>query len=91
MKFKIGDRVRVYLSTTNIQTGTVQQIISNNEIKILCDVFLKPAYPNLFVHPKQCRKLVKKKKEININNVENLLKCMQLIREFEELVFLKKT
>jgi hypothetical protein len=52
-KFKVGDRVAVY-DRTGIFYGFVANVLSND--------FLDVTGLEWFVHPKQCRKLVPKKK-----------------------------
>lgn len=67
MKFKVGDRVAAYVSGRRYAGEIVQTIP-----KLLVHVFkVHENYNPLHLHPKQCRKLVKKaRRRIWINKVE---------------------
>ncbi len=54
MKFKVGDRIRVYQCEVK-DTGTISDISEDGLIKVVCK---ETTY---IVHYKQCRRLIKKK------------------------------
>lgn len=57
MKFKVGDRVRVYYGAKCVTNATVLQVTPMMRVKDET-----PEGYDYDIHPKQCRRLVKKKK-----------------------------
>lgn len=57
--FQVGDRVRVYgpYGQGSVDTGRVQELIGEGLLKLKLD---SDGYP--VVHPKQCRRLVKRER-----------------------------
>ena len=56
-KFKVGDKVVVYLSSGKPYKGTIKLIVDDDRLNII--VHANEGF-ECSVHPKQCRKLVKK-------------------------------
>lgn len=56
-KFKIDDRIVVYDLDFDRLIGIVREVNSRNNVKVKLDI----GGPIQWYHPKQCRKLVKKK------------------------------
>lgn len=61
MKFEIGDRVRVYSISDTKVSGRKGRIYEIRENGILCVMFFSKTIETTIAHPKQCRKLKKKR------------------------------
>ncbi len=58
-KFKVGDRVAFYSGSVR-RTGTINKIVRDDYIEVLTGEIGDDRLFGHLVHPKQCRKLVKK-------------------------------
>lgn len=96
MSFKIGDRVSVQLTgwqtweknkgiidlTLRSIKATVNLVYPGGALMVV-DTSRKDYPPqHYYVVPRQCRRLVKKHKKVNLNDVENALEVSKMIRKF---------
>jgi hypothetical protein len=91
MKFKVGDRVAVYQYNLayyqHTEKGTIIELVGECAVKVELDKYPN-TYDNIVVHHKQCRRLVKKKKErkftTNKEFVDLVFKLEERVRDLEE-------
>lgn len=88
MKYKVGDKVRVYdidrgTSHTTHDFGIIESI-EGRALFVRMRFWGTPDNNVFWFHEKQCRKLVKKKKEVNINDPAKSLACSKIIQKFND-------
>lgn len=85
MTFKVGDRVRVYDWRNGTSVGAVDHITRHGELCVsFSDQDIK-----IFAYPKQCRRLVKKKRReywIDIRQTENGVEPNYVLWEAEPVM-----
>lgn len=90
-KFKVGDRIRVYYPDCVENIGTVREIVNENLLRWKNDRDIPhDGYSLYSAHPKQCRRLVKRKKLycvcsdlIRVFDVHEPNRCIKCLGEFK--------